>query len=319
MATFLDYYNTFIQPFATAHMIDIVSQAGVAINLGLRKPQFIEGGPGVQQPLIKSLPTNKIKSFRGPTTFDQNFEENEISAVFPMCYYGGSLDLVDTDIASIKGRKALGNLIKTRFVELEEALRQVLASQIWLDGTEMGGTAIVGAQAALDDGSNYPVYGGVDRDDYPTWGGQLLDATGNRALTTSLIKALQIACTIGSERPNIFFCRKEGLERLSKLIQPIQRAVTGDVGNWGFKNLAFENVPVVSDDFIPTSPGDSFYAWNTKWLQFWFLTGWFFFFRPIQWVPHTNTWSGQIMTSICPIWNNPRTSGRIGHLDYSMS
>ena len=318
MATMLDYFNMMVKEQLASSAIDIVSKANVMVNLAIKKAQFIDGGAFVGQPVIKSLPTSKVVAFNGPITFPDNYDENEVEAVYPINFYGINIQFSDPDLARIRGRKAFGNLLKLRFSEGEEAMRQRLGQDFWLDGTNLSQPGIVGMEAYVNDAANYANYAGIDRNDITDWNANVLSHTGNRALSTSLVETLQQDCTIGVERPNIHCTSGPGVTKMAQLIQPIQRAVQGDLGSWGFKNIAFNGYPIIRDDFIPTSPGDLYYEINTRWIQMWFLTGWFFNWIPIQRIAKTNQWCGQIMTGMALVGNNPKTQGVITDLDFSL-
>jgi hypothetical protein len=103
------------------------------------------------------------------------------------------------------------------------------------------------------------------------------------------------------------------------LIQPIQRAVQGELGSWGFKNIAYHGYPIIRDDLIPTpATGDLYYLMNLHFLQMWFLTNYMFQWHPIQKVPGTNIWRGGIMTACCLAGQNPARQAVIEKLNFAL-
>jgi hypothetical protein len=121
--------------------------------------------------------------------------------------------------------------------------------------------------------------------------------------------------SLGSEKPNLNVTTRGLVTKMAQLIQPIQRAVQGDIGSWGFKNIAYHGYPIISDDFVPTSPGEMWYGLNTKFMCMWFLNGRFFQWIPFEKVPMTDTWCANILCAPAFIGNNPSRQGCISMLD----
>ena len=318
MATMLDSWDIGTRFYVIPSIIDIVSRANTLVNLGIRKAQFMDGGSYVSQPIITGLPTDKVKAFKGPYRFPDNFDEDEAGAVYPICFYGINIQMTAPDLARNRGNQQILNLYKTRMKKAETAMRQRFGSDIYGDGTADGGAAFTGLAAYVDDGQSYQNYAGVDRSAYPDWQATVLTSMSNRALSTSLIDTAEMDATMGVERPNLHVTTKGCVNKLAQLIQPIQRTVQGDLGSWGFKNIAYKGYPVVSDDFVPTSPGENYYLLNTRYMQFWFINGWFFQWVPFMRIPGTSIWCAQIMVATAFVGNNPARQAKIEALDSTM-
>lgn len=321
MATALDYIDIAMQYHVIPTMIDTVSQANVLINLAIRNASYMDGGSYVAQPVLTALPTAFVKAYTGPITFPDNFQNNEQGAVYPICFYGINIELNGPDLARNRGAKQTLNLLKSRMSAAEIAMRQRFGTDIYGDGTTDGGASFVGLKAYVDDGTNYDNYAGLSRAANPgVWGSTVLSpaAPGNRALTTGLVDVMLQDTTVGTDRPNLHITTRGCVTKMAQLIQPIQRAVTGDLGSWGFKNIAYQGYPVVADDFVPTSPGELWYGLNTKYMQMWFLTGRFFQWIPFEKIPKTDTWCAQILTACAFVGNRPGSQGVINSLDSTL-
>lgn len=315
MATGLDAWDVGTRYYVIPSYIDIVSRANTLVNLGIRKAQFMDGGSFVSQPIITGLPTESVKAFTGAYRFPDNFDEDEAGAVYPINFYAVNIQMTVPDLARNRGSMQVLNLYKTRMKKAEVAMRQRFGSDIYGDGTADGGAAFTGLKAYIDNGDSYDNYAGISRSAVPDWAATALSNNSNRALTTSLIDTAEMDASMGAERPNLHVTTKGLVNKLAQLIQPIQRTVQGDLGSWGFKNIAYKGYPVVSDDFVPTSPGELYYLLNTRYMQFWFLTGWFFQWVPFMRIPGTSIWCAQIYVATAFVGNNPARQAVIQALD----
>jgi len=318
MATFLDYFNTSMQNHVLGSIVDQVSKGNVLANLAIRKASYIDGGSFIAQPVYIQLPTSAVKAYRGVVTFPDNTLELEASMVFQICFYGVNIELMGTDLALNKGLKQTVNLIRSRMAGGEIAMRQRFGSDIFGDGTTDGGNSFIGLAAAIDDGSLYDNYGGFSRAAYPVIKSNVLSNGTNRALTPSLIDTADQEAKIGTDRSSLHVTTPGCVTRLASYIQSTQRAVQGDIGSWGFRNIAWHGYPVLADDFCPTSPGEFYYLLNPRFLQMWFLSGRFFQWIPFYHIPKTDTYCSNIFTACAFLCSSPRMQAVIRNLNSAL-
>src|SRR5690606_34921063 len=122
----------------------------------------------------------------------------------------------------------------------------------WGAATGKGGKDITGIQAAIDDGTNVAVYGGIDRTKYGFWKSQYSAGTGGkRPLTLGLINSMITATSRGNDKVDLIVTTPELWDALWELLQKQQRYEAVRVADTGFDEIRFRGRSVVYDDDCP--------------------------------------------------------------------
>lgn len=144
-------------------------------------------------------------------------------------------------------------------------IKKKLSTQAYGDGTGNGSLDLDGLKNAIDDGTNYSTYGGIDRS-VKTWWKANYDGTGG-SFSIDLCQTMFGNCTDGDEKPDLILCNQTIWNKFHARIQPQQRfsEASADLAKIGFQTFEFNGASVVADNFCPS--GYMFFL-NTKYVQF---------------------------------------------------
>jgi hypothetical protein len=319
MATALDALDATTQKRIIPYLMDSAAQSNVIAQALFPNIILMDGGSFVEQPVMLSLPTSAVIAYSGPEVFPDNFQELEKGAVFDWKFYGIKIDFTGPDLAKNSGVAAAINILRTRAQAAEIAIKQVIGTDLYGDGTGSAGKAVLGFKAAIDDGSNYDSYGGVSRASFTVWKAIRLGNGGTaRALTTGLIDTAVQNAMLDTDMPNLFVGSAGLLTKFNQLMQPMQRIASDEVGSQGFKQVAYRGYPVIYDGQLPTTPRETMYCFNTRYIQLYGLRGKFFSWKRFQDIANQDVISGKITISLCLVVSRPASEAVIVDLDSTL-
>lgn len=176
-----------------------------------------------------------------------------------------------------QGEYAVINLVTSRIKNSEKSLTDLVAQAVYADGTGFGGKQLGGLGLMVVASPTTGTVGGIDRAANTFWRNQ----TGTVAMSTPInvvttnppdflraINALSIACTRGTDRPDIYVADAIGYQRYMESLQPIQRITNTDMAGYGFTSLKYFGVGgnadfVLDNGYCPTK---TVYALNTDYI-----------------------------------------------------
>ena len=319
-AVALDYLNTTTRNRVVPFLVDQVTKTNTTFLTLNQAAVFLDGGDYISQPIMTGIPSDMVMSYTGTEIFPANTQVDEQGAVFDWKFYGISIDLTGPDEARNSGIAGLINLLKIRTQKAEIALRDRLGQDLQGDGTTHGGKDLVGWAASIDDGGVVPTYGGVSRSAYPCWAAQVLgNSSVPRKFTTALIDSGITAAAMDSDAPNLFITTPGIVQRLNQLLMPIQRSERTDYISGGIRNVGYRGYPVISDQQIATSPSETFYGLNTRYIQLYYHKDRHFRWVPFQRQGNQDVVTGKILLALCIVVSRPASQFKIIDLDSSLS
>ncbi len=316
----LDQISAITQKVFVKRVVDNILSSNPLLIYMVRKSTKLSGGATIVQPVALSTNTTAT-SYSGADEFDVKFEEELQGAEWNWCQYAVTISITGLDDLRNSGPHAIVNLLRTKVQMGEASLRAEMGADLQSDGTNNDSKALVGLGAAIDDGTNVQVYGGLSRVTYPTWGAQYSAASGvGRALTMSLLNTNFENCSKDNERPNLLVTTHGVYSKYMGLLQPGTRyASDGILGNMGFQNVLYQNRPLVVDEQV--SYANSLHRiWmiNTNYFDLYSHIDRNFKFVPFQQLPAQDAavakilWAGQLVCS------SPRLSGVTKDIDITL-
>jgi len=180
------------------------------------------------------------------------------------------------------GELAMINLVTARVKNSEKSLTDLVAQASYSDGTGFGGKQLHGLGLFVVASPSTGVVGGIDRAANTFWRNQattvFMSATtsgvpGNMALQNPTqfivgLNNLAIACTRGTDSPDLYIADAIGYTRYLESVQPLQRITNTDMGGYGFINLKYSGMGgnadfVLDNGYCPTK---TVYALNTDYI-----------------------------------------------------
>jgi len=169
------------------------------------------------------------------------------------------------------------DLIASRVRNGEKSLYDLVATASFSDGTGSGGKQMAGLAAYVVQASTSGVVGGIDRNLNVFWRNQ----TGSVAISTPInvvltnpsdflkaLNAIAIACTRGSDRPDLYVADSKGYQRYLESLQAIQRINNPDMAAAGFTSLKYYGAGSDADFVLDNGycTAKTVYALNTDYL-----------------------------------------------------
>ncbi len=255
--------------------------------------------------LLRTLEdTGNIKNAGGGRQLDEPLLYNELASKF---YDGFETFTIDTSqevltnavyqwkqlggFSFISGKEKIMNREKWQAVSLAESridaliagLRNKTGLSIYSLGTGDGGKEFGGLRLLVSDDGNGTV-GGIDASAETWWKNNFDSGTADFDAGTIVTKmnAMQLACTRGSDQPNLIIANGAPFTAYWESLQADARHTSPKLADAGFRTLEFIGTPVVYDPQCATdltNPGAGrMYFLNTKYLRFkkaperWFTT-----------------------------------------------
>lgn len=225
-----------------------------------------QGGTHFEVPFMYTKPTNG-GAYDG--AYDQvNVDpwETVKNGAFEIKYYEVPLTIDERTIDRMNSDLAVANELTQKAETAKMHLADILGTDLsqaegTSDATASNQVKLTGLKAVVDDTTNTTTYGGLTRSTN-TWLNAQLDAS-TATLTLSALRSLISDCTKGAHAPTIIRTRKEQYNRLWSLLVSNQRFMVGESGfdealaAAGFRNLLFDNIPVIIDDKVLDGPNSS--------------------------------------------------------------
>lgn len=230
------------------------------------------GGRDLGEPLIHAeYDAETAKFFDGYETFSIDTTQEVVTeAVYDPKELGGFTFISKAEERKNRGEHAAVKLLSAKDQALLSTLKNKTETALCGDGTGSGGKAFAGLQLYIDDDpTSAGTVGGIDQQ--ATTGAFWRNQTSvtNTAITSSNIQgkmnALQLACTFGSEMPDVWFGESVCFTAYWESLQANMRHTSAKMADAGFRTLEFLGKPVV---YVPGLLASRMYAVNTNFLIF---------------------------------------------------
>jgi hypothetical protein len=242
------------------------------------------GGRDLTEPLLYNELATKF--YDGFETFTIDTSQEVVdAAVYDWKQLGG--------FSFISGKEKIMNREKWQAVSIAESridalvagLRNKTGLSIYSTGAGDGGKEFGGLRLLVaDDPTAAGTVGGIDQVANPFWQNQASFGTADitAAAIQSEMNSMQLACTRGSDQPNLIVANAAYFTAYWESLQELARFTSSKLADAGFRTLEFIGTPVVYDAQCATdltNPGAGrMYFLNTKYLCFrkaperWFTT-----------------------------------------------
>lgn len=275
------------------------------------KKEWDQGGDTIR-PHIKYAHSTAVGSYQGYDTLNITPQSTRTDAEFRMKQLYASIIFNGYEEAASRGENAVFKMAEIAMKDAEDALTNLMSTQIFSDGTGNSGKDLLGLKAAVDDGTNVATYAGINRSTYTWWKAQVNLSVG--AATIAKLRTLYTACVRGGMQnaPDFIVAGLDAWNHIATLLDSKQQinTQTNDMGkmfaNFGFPYINFMGIPIVYDEYCPT---DELYMLNSETIQLWNKPG--MNFKPTEMVkiPNMDAHAGQILFFGEIICTEPRANG----------
>lgn len=170
------------------------------------------------------------------------------------------------------------DLVASRVRNAEKSLYDLVASASYSDGTGAGGKQLHGLGLFVVQANTTGTVGGIDRATNTFWRNQTASVTMS-ATTINIastnpsgflhaLNGLAIACTRGSDRPDLYVADGTAYTQYLESLQPIQRISSTEMAGAGFTNLKYFGVGSNADFVLDNGycPAKTVFALNTNYI-----------------------------------------------------
>src|SRR4030095_9832316 len=264
VATTLKNYRANLADNITAHQV---------LWYQLKERGFVredEGGTSIVEPLLVGRNTT-IKSYAGYDIIDTAPQTGITAAEYNWKQVAGSVSISgEEEFKNGASKTKVISLLQSKITQLELSMMMEINRQLQADGTGNGGKDITGLDLAVEDGTVWSTYGGIDSNAFPYWRNQWVDYNAvyglldlGAGITTSLknlIRAMERiynSCMRGKIRPTVILTDQlmyEAYEQSLQLTSSNYRVMIDQkMADAGFMNLLFKETPVVFDEDMPNA------------------------------------------------------------------
>jgi hypothetical protein len=234
------------------------------VRLIAKNSVVVQGGYNIRQPILYGeLPGG---SFSGSGPFDVSYRETHAYAEWEWKNNYVDVTIPGTELAKADSDIKIVDLLNMKMDAASRTMKKILSTQIYGDGTGNAGQDMDGLKNGIDDGTNYAVYGGIDRS-VKTWWKANVDYVGG-AFSLDMIQNMYGKCIDGDIMPDLIICSQSIWDKFWSRLQPQQRFMGeahADIAAAGFTGFEFNRAVVVADNFCPEK---TLKILNTDYIQF---------------------------------------------------
>lgn len=227
--------------FLIPKLVDNIFDSNTLMQRAKKKGWYdpYDGGVEVSQPLVYAV-TGNAGRYSGSQTLNNDDNQQITDARWTMKEYYASIPIVRADELANSGKQAILNHIKAKVQLAEKSLKNLLANDLFGDGSTSGsiqGIKLICAESGT--------HGGLAKGTYSWWKGNVDSST--TVITPSAYQALLGDCTIDSDKPTLSVTTQDIFNDLWGAFQPQQRFADEDTLKAGFTNMIINGVPVIVD------------------------------------------------------------------------
>jgi hypothetical protein len=210
-----------------------------------------EGGTSIVEPLLTGT-NSTVASFSGYDIIDTTPQEGISAAEYSWKQIAGSLSISGEEEFKNSGSKTkILSLLEAKLLQLEESMKLELNEQLFADGTANGGKDITGLALAVEDGTAWSTYGGIDSSLAANafWRNQWLGSIGSFASNGhDKMRTLFNSASRSSSKPTLIVTTQDVYEAYEKSLTVNERFTDTKMGDAGFINLLYKATPMVFDE-----------------------------------------------------------------------
>ena len=278
-SSFTTFLTSTLQKYRRTLQENLMGQQ--ALFWQLKQRGFVteeKGGRSIVVPLMYGT-NDTVDSYQGYDLLDVSPQTGISAAEYDWKYIAGSVTISGQEEFENSGDKErIFNLLEAKIKQLEISMKLELNSQLFADGTGNSGKDITGLDLAVEDGSTWDTYGGIDSSDSDNtwWRNQWFAATdfgadfdtayGSSVMGLAAMRAMYNDCTISNEKPTLIVTTSDLYEHYEAYVEGTKlRTQNTKMADAGFMNIEFKGTPIIFDEDMQT---DEMLFLNSNYLKF---------------------------------------------------
>lgn len=276
-SSFTTFLTSTLQKYRRTLQENLMGQQ--ALFWQLKQRGFVteeKGGRSIVVPLMYGT-NDTVASYQGYDLLDVTPQAGITAAEYDWKYIAGSVTISGQEEFENSGDKErIFNLLEAKIKQLEISMKLELNSQLFADGSGNSGKNITGLGTAVQDGTTWDTYGGIDSSDADNswWRNQWFADTGTDFLTEdgtsvngmSQMRAMFNDCTVSNEKPTLIVTTSDLYEQYEAHVEGSKlRTQNTKMADAGFINQEFKGVPMIFDEDMDS---DEMLFLNSEYLKF---------------------------------------------------
>lgn len=190
------------------------------------------------------------------------------AAEFDLKLLAAPVGISGEELLKNAGKERVIDLLEAKIKNAEKTLMNQMSVAIYSDGTGSGGKQLTGLQALVSDAPTTGTVGGIDRATNEFWRNQAKTSAVTAENIYAAMNEVYMACSRGSDRPDIIVADDELYATYEASLVPQQRFTNAKLAEAGFTNLKFKGADVIYDGGIGGAcPAGHMYFLNTEYLR----------------------------------------------------
>lgn len=208
------------------------------------------------------------KWYTGYDTIDFTNPKLFSTAEFDLKLLAAPVGISGEELLKNAGKERVIDLLEAKIKNAEKTLINQMSVAIYSDGTGSGGKQLTGLQALVSDAPTTGTVGGIDRATNEFWRNQAKTSAVTAENIYAAMNEVYLACSRGSDRPDIIVADDELYATYEASLVPQQRFTNAKLAEAGFTNLKFKGADVIYDGGIGGAcPAGHMYFLNTEYLR----------------------------------------------------
>lgn len=291
----LNYFNVVHRNFNPFLIQGALRTKPIFLYLVLR--DLSQPRAGGFDPIVQTLQLEDFGGVINAMSWTGEFQPSPIknplvNASWSMSLYLASMDVLEPELAMLQGSassQAVFDVIKARYTDFYQKLLDNIEEKIF--GAPDNPLDMDGLKNAVDDGTNYQVYGNLDRSTYPLWSAVVMTLPSNAYPQGQEWFAIpyvinKYRATKKGEGPNIVLCSYETFHALCKSLTAMERIISATPDEISFtKGAGFTALNISGLWVIPLNrlSGGTAYFLNTNSFVFYIHPD--YFLAQSNWAP----------------------------------
>ena len=190
------------------------------------------------------------------------------AAEFDLKLLAAPVGISGEELLKNAGKERVIDLLEAKIKNAEKTLMNQMSTAIYSDGTGSGGKQLTGLQALVSDAPTTGTVGGIDRESNEFWRNHAKTSAVTAENIYAAMNEVYMACSRGSDRPDIIVADDELYATYEASLVPQQRFTNAKLAEAGFTNLKFKGADVIYDGGVGGKcPAAHMYFLNTEYLR----------------------------------------------------
>lgn len=190
------------------------------------------------------------------------------AAEFDLKLLAAPVGISGEELLKNAGKERVIDLLEAKIKNAEKTLMNQMSVAIYSDGTGSGGKQLTGLQALVSDAPTTGTVGGIDRASNEFWRNHAKTSAVTAENIYAAMNEFYMACSRGSDRPDIIVADDELYATYEASLVPQQRFTNAKLAEAGFTNLKFKGADVIYDGGVGGKcPAGHMYFLNTEYLR----------------------------------------------------